>query len=455
MSETKLFEGYGPYRIDEAGVPFLNDVVWDFLEKRAISAEEFGKRFGKLTRKTKQPYTKSRIYQMLRDNAFPDDKTRRWVLAKLLQIPPILLGVKSLDDLLFLQEPARKIQPASSAVPVFDPAEYRFTLSSYWKRHRFLLSVDLETDVANRIAVLEQQYLYGPTEAKRSTATLLCGYHMLSSNMATDQRNFDNAIVHLNKAYAVAKERKLAKLEGACLLRRGWALKERGEEKGMEHDFDAALVDFTHASSDFMLAFREVKRLPNAMQGSLLLSIGKLNADTAKNPQEFHLAIKKIEEAEGFVGKSVDEEDIHFIQLDEERYYLDRAAAYLASSNPLFCYPRDARKELRHAISVAPTPLPKRRHAYNMVLEAKSYAVEGHASLARKRTAQADDCFSAATRKATEAILLVRDIDSQVNVARIEKLCADLQATPYGKGNVDLAGLEVEIATAKYPQMFQ
>ncbi len=55
----------------------------------------------------------------------------------------------------------------------------------------------------------------------------------------------------------------------------------------------------------------------------------------------------------------------------------------------------------------------------------------------------------------SEAIVLVRDIDSQVNIARIEKICTHLQATPYGKGNVDLAGLEVEIATAKYPQAFQ
>jgi hypothetical protein len=38
---------------------------------------------------------------------------------------------------------------------------------------------------------------------------------------------------------------------------------------------------------------------------------------------------------------------------------------------------------------------------------------------------------------------------------RIEKLCSDLRATPFGEANVDLASLEVEIATAKYPQLFQ
>jgi len=49
----------------------------------------------------------------------------------------------------------------------------------------------------------------------------------------------------------------------------------------------------------------------------------------------------------------------------------------------------------------------------------------------------------------------VKAIDSQVNVARIEKICTDLRATPYGKENVDVASLEVEVTAARYPQMFQ
>jgi hypothetical protein len=451
MPETKLVAGYGPYRIDEQGIPLLNDVVQDMLEKHQMSAEEFGQRFGKLTRKNKQPYTKSRIYQMLRNNAFPDDNTRRWVVAKLLEIPPVLLGVQSLDDLLNFQEPRKREQVGSSALAPFDSTEFRRTLAAYWTRLRY---VDLQADVAKRIAVLEQHYLYGPQQAKCSVATLLCGYQMLSSLIATDQCDFDSAIDHLNKAYMVAKERELLKLKAACLLRRGWALNERGEVKAMRHDVEGALVDFAHATNDFLLACKQAQRLPAAMQGQLLSSLGQVSANTAKHPQEFHLAIKKMEEAEAFVGKGGGEEDIHFIQLPEERYYLNRAAAYLASSNSLACYPRDARKELRNAHAAAPTPLPKRRSAYIMILQATSYVIEGQAHLAKKRLGFADDCFSEATQKATEALVLVKDIHSQVNVARIEKLCTDLRATPFGKENVDVARLEVEITAAKFPHLF-
>ena len=184
------------------------------------------------------------------------------------------------------------------------------------------------------------------------------------------------------------------------------------------------------------------------------MSLGRLQADTAKTPAELHQAIKKVDGIENIVGKT-SESYIDFIEVDEERYYLNRAAAYLASPTLIACYPRDARRELRNAIAAAPIPLHKRRHAYNMILEAKSYVIEGQAHLTKKRLTYADDCFNQATKEVTEAIIIVKDIDSQVNVMRIEKICADLRLTPFGKENIDLANLEVEIMSAKYPHMFQ
>ncbi len=436
----------------------LSDVVWDMLERRDISAEELGKRFGILTRRNKKPYTKSRVYQMLRDNSFPEDKSRRWALAKLLQIPPFLLGIKSLQDLLDMeqiQSGNHLVGSAKATSHPFDLPEYQTTLLSYWKKHRLYLSIDIEAGVEKRIAALEKEYIYGSKDAKRTIATLLCGYQMLASNIATDQRDFDNAVVHLNKAYAVATESRLVKLQGACLLRRGWALKERGEEYTMQCNIPAALEDLAFATKDFRLALTLASKLSAGVQGSILLSLGKLKADQAKDPSEFRQAIVQIGKAEPFVGKKADEEDIHFIQLDEQRYHLDRAATYLASANSLVCYPKDARRELRNALAAAPTPLPQRRQAYNIVLEAKSYVLEGAVYTQKKRPALADTCYGKAVKKAGEALHIVRDINSPINVARIEKLYEDIQRAPYANKNVDLASLEVELMAAKYPQMFR
>jgi tetratricopeptide (TPR) repeat protein len=441
--------------VDAAGVLLLSDVVWDTLARRNISAEEFGRRFGMLTRSSQKPYTKSRIYQMLRENAFPEEPARRWVLATLLQIPPVLVGVTSLDELLELQREQKPMTGAvqhNAAPPAFDAQEYRATLLASWKHHRLHMYGDGE--VADRIGILEQAYLYGPVDAKRQVAALLCGYHLLASNLATDLRDFDDAIRHLNNAYAVAKERKLVQLEGACVLRRGWAMQERGEEQAERGNLAAAREDFTFAARDFHLGLSLATKLTPALHGSLLLSVGKLHADQATDPAVFHQAIVQMEKAESFVGKKGDAEGLHFIQLDEERYHLDRAGAYLASANPLACYPGDARRELRCALAAAPVPIPQRRHAYAMILEAKSYVIEGQAQMQKQHHTLADTCYAQATHKATEALHCVRDIHSTINVVRIEHLYEQIQETPYAQGSVDVASLAVELMRAKHPHLF-
>src|SRR6266540_7163086 len=91
---------YGPYGVQADGLPCFSDLVWDFLARNSLSVEDFAEVYGKLAKRNGEPYTKSRLYQMLRENAFPTDPKRRWILAKLLHIPPFLLGLKSLDDLL-------------------------------------------------------------------------------------------------------------------------------------------------------------------------------------------------------------------------------------------------------------------------------------------------------------------------------------------------------------------
>ena len=458
MSQLQQLEGRLPYRIDDNGVPFLNEVVRDFLDRCNISAEEFGRRLGIVTRAKHKPYTKGRIYQMLQDNSFPDEKSRRWVIAKLLQIPPALMGVEALDDLLQgLQQPTICAPtPQLNLSQPFDYEEYKIALTSFWKQHRLYTGSTSVTDIGMRISVLEHELLYEESDSKqkKKIAALLCGYHMLSSNIAMDQQNANSAISHLNYAHTVAKEKRLTRLQGGILLRRGWVFKERGEAYASQHQFDQAEKDFRLAAKDFTLGLTLSKYLPLGMRGSLILAVGTLAADQAKTPTELSDAIEKIDEAEPFIGKKSQDNDIHFIQPDEERYYIDRAAAYLSASNPLACSPKKARRELQYAIAVQPKPTPKRREAYNMVLEAKSYVIEGQTATTQKRLTHAGDCFGKATKKANEAIVLVKDIHSQVNLSRIEKIWGELQPTPFAKNNADLGYLEVQIFAVKHPYMF-
>jgi hypothetical protein len=88
-----------------------------------------------------------------------------------------------------------------------------------------------------------------------------------------------------------------------------------------------------------------------------------------------------------------------------------------------------------------------------MVLEAKSYLIEGRALDAKKKTGLATDAYAQATNIASQALPLVVAIKSEVNLSRLKQMCSEMAHTEFGKKSVELASLEVQITTSEYPQM--
>ncbi|HLI89571.1 MAG TPA: hypothetical protein VKV37_12840 [Ktedonobacteraceae bacterium] len=441
---------YGPYRVQGDGLPYFSDVIWDFLERNGLGVEAFAHIYGKLVRRNGEPYTKSRIYQMLRDNSFPTDPHRRWILARLLHIPPLLLGLASLDDLLTKQEEeAGKAEKTRTTRPVtaenistkrFSLEEYRQILATYWQQHRETTVHGATDDIRGRLRRLEKEILYGEISTKKHGIPLLCGYLMLLANIASDQECYNTSIIYLNQAYALAKEKALYQLQTSILCRRGWAFKERGEQCKRRGDIDAALRDLRFAARDFQEAITFEKKAYPGVNGTVILSLGKVEAELAQTPYDFRQAIKKLDRAEAFVGKKNDEEEIHFIQLNEERYHLDRAAAYLAAPIKIAQSPGDARRELRNAMAATTLPYPRRRQAYGTILKAQSYYLEGD--------------YEEATKTAREALVIAQDINSTINIARIATLYDALKVTDYGKSSIDVAALEIELLKAQQPDLF-
>src|SRR5689334_13922695 len=89
-------------------------LVLSFLQIMGWSVEQFGILYGKAVKN--QPYTKERIYQMIRNNSFPEDSTRRWIIAKILHIPPAYFGVSRLDELLPLPPLSKETKPSRTAI---------------------------------------------------------------------------------------------------------------------------------------------------------------------------------------------------------------------------------------------------------------------------------------------------------------------------------------------------
>jgi hypothetical protein len=150
--------------------------------------------------------------------------------------------------------------------------------------------------------------------------------------------------------------------------------------------------------------------------------------------------MSKIDQAGPFVGQDNDDEDIHFVHTDEVRYHLDRAQAYLVAPVRVVQYPRDARRELREAVAATTPPYPKRRQAYNLVLNAQSYFIERE--------------YEQSAKDAKDALILAREIGSTINVERIASLYESISSTDYPKNSVDMVMLEIELTKTQYPELF-
>lgn len=451
MSKSQLVAGYGPYRVDKDGVPLFNDVVRDFLSKCNISAEDFGKRLGRLTRQ--QPYSKGRISQMLKDNSFPDEQSRRWVIAKLLQIPPALMGVETLDDLLVpIKQPAKSKTPliqTSHTIPqAFDIKEYQHSLKNYWLINYTNIARLILKEIDQRIAVLEQKTLYGEWKCKErvSIIGLLCGYHMVFASIARDQECYDPAISHLNKAYQLAKNYKLVDTQAAILCRRGEVYNEQGYGCENALDLDSARRYFSLAKHDFLVAKALENKLYPGLRGRLQLNFGLTSSHLAVNPSQLHQAILETEKVEAFIGKEAEQEDVYFVMLDEERYHLDLASVYLNAPIEIALYPREARRELRNTAATRNDHTSSgrqtlKRQAFETILRAKSYLIEKE--------------YEEATNLLGEALTQSRAVNSKVLIARIASSCHRLLTTDYGKKSVDVAELEVALMTMQHPEFFQ
>lgn len=451
MSELQLIDGYGPYRVDKDGVPFLNDVVRDFLNKRDMSEEEFGQKLGRLIRRTYSPYTKGRISQMLQDNSFPNARPRRWVIAKLLQIPPALMGVKSLDELLITTKQPLKtsIIQAYPTIPCeFDIQEYHLALKNYWLIDHTNTATEALGEFEQRIFLIEQECLYGELDRKSKCnrkeflqlIQLLCDYHILFSNVARDQEYYNPAIIHLNKAYQLAKNYQLQDTQVAILCRRGGVLDGQGRSYEYVLNQTKAQKYFSLAKDDFLAAQTLENKFYPGLRGYAHIGLGLASSHLASNPYELHQAILEIQKAWHFVGRDKDSEDTYFVRLDEERYHLDLASTYLSAPVEIARYPKDARRELRHACLARTNPNAKRRQAFHTILKAQSYLLEKE--------------YEGSSQTLLTALSQARAIHSKENIARITAACNKLLATNYGQNSTDVGELEATLMTMQHPEWF-
>src|SRR6266516_2837255 len=89
---------YGPFTRQEDGWPHAGQVIRHYRRKQKMSAEELASHYGKAIN---AQVTARWILKMEQQNQVPVDISRRRILTNILHIPPVLLGLASLDAMTY------------------------------------------------------------------------------------------------------------------------------------------------------------------------------------------------------------------------------------------------------------------------------------------------------------------------------------------------------------------
>jgi tetratricopeptide (TPR) repeat protein len=229
-----------------------------------------------------------------------------------------------------------------------------------------------------------------------------------------DQQKYDEALVHLEKALQFAQLLNRDELKAAVLYDYGITLWRTDR-------IDKALEKYEQAR-------RSERSLPNNLRGSLLLETGSTEALVAETREKKNAAIALVDRVGTIVHRKEAEEDPYFLNLNLDRYHLTRSLSLIAVGRN-----KDAIDELE---LVKGGPEHPRRQAEKDIFQAQAHANLGE--------------YSEAARLAASGLVVVQEIDSKVNIVRVE--CMSKQF-PRGlfKHDDDVARLGYLLSKRKKP----
>ncbi|MBV9708826.1 MAG: hypothetical protein JO125_15625 [Chloroflexi bacterium] len=428
LSQEELLALLAP---DKQGQPNYGAVLRSFRKQRGWKVWELAWYYSTALRaegledEEMEPQSVQRIYAMENQNKVPKDKKRRWILATLLDIPPMLFGLETL--------------PATPALFTWEPvdvAEYHATLEQYCRMFHLGTVQQAVWDIQRRINNLNHTFrLAAHPQEKGEILKLLCEYYILAGDMAYTRLRFDEAIALLSGAIRIAREQQFYDLWAHALRQRGDGYLDRAEIIAMREGFATAQPDFEAAKRDLDEARSLEPHLSPQWYSVILLLAGTVDGQFARDRQELKQALKVLDRASKQIGRHLDGT---IVVLDEERYHLDRAAANMMSPIQRACSPESARQALEEAEKSVGF-VSKARQAYRSMLWAKSYLVEG--------------LYPVAANLAEDALSIAQEINSHINVARVEALYRGLRASPYGK-NPEVAALGIKLLRVQQPELF-
>jgi tetratricopeptide (TPR) repeat protein len=373
------------------------------------------------------PITKNWIYMMEKRNLVPVDDKRRWILARLLDIPPVLFGLDPLSEALQRISQWEKV----------DVEEYHIVLARYCQGWHSGSVLQAMHDIKRRIDNLHNE-ICSSKDVKKDKLQLVCGYHILMGQLALAQMDFDATIEALDKAITIAQRNRLYDIWAYALHERGCVYRGRGEIIASLKSYDDAQSDFAEAALNYHAAQQFESKLPLSLRGIISLGAGMAYAYTAQDEKSFKAALETIDTGKNQIGKVAEPFSIPITAiLDEERYHLDRSTAYLAYATHAHGCAKTAREELDHAARKAINS--RVRNASSASRLARSYMIEGKYEMTVAYT--------------ESALSTLQGKGSALNLTRLAAIYHELRRSPYGK-STDVARLGISLLKIQKPMLF-
>lgn len=211
---------YGPFDVQDDGWPNAGQVMRSFREQAGMTAKTFGVLYGKEIKKDRKLICERWILEMELENKVPVDITRRRVIARLLHIPPALLGLASLEEVTTEEVDASREGQASKR-ELHDIALYERNMRIALQIHLTSNAKMLLSDIGLDRAKLELLAGTGKGSTLARIQELLVANDLLAAKIVRDQRSYAAAYTYANRAVLTAKRTGDEELIATALYTRG------------------------------------------------------------------------------------------------------------------------------------------------------------------------------------------------------------------------------------------
>lgn len=270
---------YGPYHAQEDGWPNAGEVQRDYREKLGLSASEFATQYSEELQKLGKQNKKGKsgtegkisgtwVLNMEKQNRVPTDIERRRIIARLLVIPPILLGLATLQNVVMKPQKEAPMQPAVTPQTLkkvsTDIAKYEKNVRVALHIHRTSSAQGLLHDINAELKDL--RYLESQAQGNflYQVRELLLSNYLLATRIMKDAREYKSAYAYANDAVQVAKRMEDGDLIATARYMRGCAKAEWGRRGIVQQGrFQLDQDKITDAIRDF----QKVLAYANSKQG--------------------------------------------------------------------------------------------------------------------------------------------------------------------------------------------